>query len=183
MKPFSVISDEDFSSVNIHEVLDHVKKVSQAGFARHIRIREVYDPSLPPVFGSRDQLVQVFLNLAKNAAEAIGHDRLDGEIELKTAFRPGVRLKINGSETPVSLPLEFCVRDNGPGISDETMPRLFDPFFTTKPTGTGLGLALIAKIIGDHGGIVECDSHAGRTTFKVLMPMHVPRDGRSAEAS
>ena len=91
MKPFSVISDEEFSSVNIHEVLDHVKKVSQAGFARHIRIREVYDPSLPPVFGSRDQLVQVFLNLAKNAAEAIGHDRIDGEIELKTAFRPGVR--------------------------------------------------------------------------------------------
>ena len=132
------------------------------------------------MLGSRDQLIQVFLNLAKNAAEAIGPDRSDGEIELRTAFRPGVRLKINGSDTPVSLPLEFCVLDNGPGIAEEVMQRLFDPFVTTKATGSGLGLALIAKIIGDHGGIVECESHGSRTIFKVLMPMHAPRDGRSA---
>ncbi len=183
MKPFSTIRDEDFESVNIHAVLDHVKKVSKAGFARHIRIKESYDPSLPPVLGSRDQLIQVFLNLAKNAAEAIGPDRADGEIELRTAFRPGVRLKINGSDAPVNLPLEFCVLDNGPGIPPGVLPNLFDPFVTTKATGTGLGLALTAKIIGDHGGIVECESHAQRTTFKVLMPMHVVRDGRMPAAS
>lgn len=179
MKPFSTVSEQDFEGVNIHVVLDHVKKVAQAGFARHIRFKETYDPSLPQVFGNRDQLVQVFLNLVKNAAEAIGEDRIDGEIELRTAFRPGVRLKINGSETPVSLPLEFSVRDNGPGVPEELLPQLFDPFVTTKVTGTGLGLALTSKIVGDHGGIVECESQGSRTTFRVLMPMLAPRDGRS----
>ena len=133
------------------------------------------------MLGSRDQLIQVFLNLAKNAAEAIGPDRSDGEIELRTAFRPGVRLKINGSDAPVNLPLEFCVLDNGPGIPPGVLPHLFDPFVTTKATGTGLGLALTAKIVGDHGGIVECESHGQRTTFKVLMPMHLNRNGRPPE--
>ena len=105
------------------------------------------------MLGNRDQLVQVFLNLVKNAAEAIGETRIDGEIELSTAFRPGVRLKTPGSTCPVSLPLEFCVRDNGPGIARRSAAQLFDPFITTKATGTGLGLALVAKIVGDHGGV------------------------------
>jgi len=156
--------------VNIHVVLDHVKRLAQSGFARHIRFIEEYDPSLPPVFANRDQLIQVFLNLVKNAAEAIGETATDGEIQLSTAFRPGVRLSLPGSKSNVSLPLEFCIKDNGPGVSDDLMPHLFDPFVTTKPTGTGLGLALAAKIIGDHGGIIECESQPRRTVFRVLMP-------------
>lgn len=167
-----VFSDErpiDRVPVNIHVVLDRVKAIAANGFARKIRIVEIYDPSLPLVYANRDQLIQVFLNLVKNAAEAIGN-MPGGEITLKTAFRPGMRVSMPGSQERVSLPLEFKVQDNGSGVSEDLLPILFDPFITTKPNGSGLGLALVAKIVGEHGGIVECESTARGTSFRILMP-------------
>lgn len=168
--------------VNVHDVLDHVKRLAQSGFARHIRFSEVYDPSLPPVSGNRDQLVQVLLNLVKNAAEAIGEHAINGEVTLSTAYRPGIRMQVPGSSERIALPLEIVIRDNGPGVPHDLVQHLFDPFVTTKAQGSGLGLALVAKVIGDHGGIVECESVPRRTQFRILLPLHQLGQGSQRKA-
>ena len=167
--------------VNIHQVLEHVRLIAQNGFARQQRFVEGYDPSLPPVFGNRDQLVQVFLNLVKNAAEACPAN--GGEITLATAYQHGIRLAVPGSDTPMSLPLVVSVQDNGEGIPEDLRPHLFDAFVTTKTNGTGLGLALVAKIIGDHGGVIEFDSQPRRTVFRVRLPIYTqPRAATASKA-
>ena len=107
--------------------------------------------------------------MTKNAAEAV-KGRENPEIRLTTAFRPGVRLSVPGTKDRVTLPLEFAVEDNGDGVPEDIREHIFDPFVTTKPSGSGLGLALVAKIVGDHGGVIECESQPGHTVFRILMP-------------
>lgn len=170
MEMFSDKPHIEREEVNIHQVLEHVRRIAQNGFAKHVRFIENYDPSLPPVPGNRDQLIQVFLNLVKNAAEAI-HGQ-GGEITLTTAYQHGVRLALPGSDSRTQLPLLVSIQDNGEGIPEDLRPHLFDPFVTTKVNGTGLGLALVAKIIGDHGGIIEFSSLPKGTVFRVHLPIH-----------
>ncbi len=156
--------------INIHVILDRVKLLARNGVAKGITFTEEYDPSLPPVAGNRDQLIQVFLNLVKNAAEAL--ERVNKpEIRFSTAFRPGIRISVQGVSERISLPLEIIIEDNGPGIPPDLVPIIFDPFVTSKANGSGLGLALVAKIIGDHGGVVDMDSRPGRTRFRILLPV------------
>ena len=154
-------------AVNIHDVLDRAAKSAKAGFAGHLRFIEEYDPSLPPTVGDPDQLMQVILNLLKNAAEAA--PPVGGTIMLRTAYRAGVKVRTTrGTE---SLPLQVSISDNGGGVPEELKPHIFEPFVTSKANGTGLGLALVSKVIADHGGVISCDSAPGFTVFRMLLPV------------
>ncbi len=154
--------------VNIHDVLDRTVRAAKAGFAAHVRFTEDYDPSLPPTVGDADQLIQVFQNLIKNAAEAVPQS--GGVINIRTGFRPGVRLTIPGTKSS-GLPLEVVLTDNGRGIAQDLIESIFDPFVTTKAAGSGLGLSLVSKILAAHGGVIECESLDTGTAFRILLPV------------
>jgi len=156
--------------VNAHKVLERVRLIAENGVAKKIKFIEQYDPSLPFINGDHDQLIQIFLNLIKNAAESINHDH--GEIILRTAYQHGVKFALPGDKSQFLLPLVISIQDNGVGVPRNLNELIFDAFVTSKSNGTGLGLALVAKLIDDHGGALEFDSEPGRTIFKVLLPMH-----------
>jgi two-component system nitrogen regulation sensor histidine kinase GlnL len=168
MEEFAETSTVDRSPVNIHQVLEHVRRIAEAGFARSHSLVELYDPSLPHVDGDRDKLIQVFLNLVKNAAEAT--PAAGGQITLVTNYQHGLRMSLSNSRERLDLPITVEVRDNGPGIREDLREHLFEPFVTTKPKGSGLGLPLVAKIVGDHGGIVSFMPGEPGATFRVRLP-------------
>lgn len=171
VEQFGNLRPPDRKPVNIHDALDRARKSALVGFAAHMTILEDYDPSLPPTFADSDQLMQVFLNLIKNAAEAC---KQGGTIRLHTFYDLSLRLRrkdgISGA-----LPLNVEVIDDGPGIPPELASNIFEPFVSGRENGTGLGLALVSKIVTDHEGWITTDSAPGRTVFRVSLPM-APRE-------
>ena len=175
---FAEIGPAPEKPVNIHEALARARRVLESsGALAELNFQEVFDPSLPLVRGDFEGLVQIFLNLIKNAADAA---RIGGkEILIKTAYRHGLRLAADGRREWGALPIEVSVQDNGPGIPKELQSDIFDPFVTTKPGGHGLGLAVVAKIVGDHAGAVEFESEPFRTIFNVHLPIFYEPENRS----
>jgi two-component system nitrogen regulation sensor histidine kinase GlnL len=160
--------------VNIHDALDRARRSAIVGFAAHMTILEDYDPSLPPTLADSDQLMQVFLNLIKNAAEACGGD--GGTIRLRTFYDLSLRMRRkNGA--PAALPLNIEIVDDGPGIPPDIAAEIFEPFVSGRENGTGLGLALVSKIVSDHEGWISVDSVPGRTAFRISLPL-APREPR-----
>lgn len=154
-------------AVNIHDILERARKSAMVGFAAHMTLSEEYDPSLPPTWADGDQLLQVFLNLLKNAAQA---QPAGGRIRLRTFFEPSLRLRDpDGSGRP--LPLQVEIIDDGPGLPPNIADEIFEPFVSGRDNGTGLGLALVSKIISDHGGWISVDSTPGRTVFRISLPV------------
>lgn len=172
MEAFADDSQLTRTAINVHEPLGRVRALIANGVADGLRLREAYDPSLPPVWGDEDQLIQIFLNLTKNAAEA-AHARGDGrgEILLSSAWRPGLRVRGPDGRLTHSTPIEIRIQDNGPGVPSHLRDDLFQPFVTSKAQGAGLGLALVAKMIASHNGIIDFESEPGRTVFRVLLPV------------
>lgn len=162
-------------SVNLHDVLERTRRLAECGFADDHKIITEYDPSLPNALGDQDQLVQVILNLLKNAVEALNKSVGDGSgkptIRIRSFYDGALRITSpENSPAGLILPLQIEIEDNGPGIPEAIASQIFEPFVSGRTNGTGLGLALVSKIIADHGGWLRVESRIGRTVFRISLP-------------
>ncbi|WP_375258112.1 nitrogen regulation protein NR(II) [Citreimonas sp.] len=168
VEQFGNLSPPELQPVNLHDVLDRARRSAGLGFGAHMKIIEDYDPSLPLAQGDPDQLLQVVLNLLKNASQAADPNK-GGTIRLHSFYEHSFRLR-RADGSGQSLPLQIEVIDDGPGLPDDIRGDIFDPFVSGRENGTGLGLALVSKIISDHGGWISVDSVPGRTVFRISLP-------------
>ncbi|PRY26722.1 two-component system nitrogen regulation sensor histidine kinase GlnL [Aliiruegeria haliotis] len=178
VEQFGNLRPPQVRDVNIHDVLDRARKSAMVGFAAHMKIKEEYDPSLPPTLGDSDQLLQVFQNLLKNAAQAAGDEA--GEIRIRTFYEPSLRVR-RGGEDAARVPLQVEIVDNGPGLPPEISDDIFEPFVSGRENGTGLGLALVSKIIAEHKGWISVESVPGKTVFRVSLPVAVTNKKKGNE--
>ena len=172
VEQFGNLRPPERRAVNVHDLLDRARKSAMIGFAAHMSIVEDYDPSLPSTHVDGDQMLQVFLNLLKNAAEAAGDTK--GTIRVRTFYEMSLRLR--RKDGTGSLPLQVEIIDDGPGLPPEIAQDVFDPFISSRANGTGLGLALVSKIISDHDGWISVDSVPGRTVFRISLPVAPKED-------
>ncbi len=152
--------------VNIHEVLEHVRKISRVGSPQNLQIRIDYDPSIPEFISDRDRLVQVLLNIVGNAINATGES---GDI----VFRSRVisSFTIGGDRHPLVAAIEII--DNGPGVPEALIDQIFYPMVSGTAAGSGLGLSIAQSIMNQLGGLIECRSEPGNTAFTVLIPLEI----------
>lgn len=168
VEQFGNLRPPERKPVNVHDLLDRARKSASVGFAASMKITEEFDPSLPPTYVDGDQMLQVFLNLLKNATEA--NDKDPGHIRIRTFYDLSLRLRRkDGSGNP--LPLQVEIIDDGPGLPPEIAADIFEPFVSGRENGTGLGLALVSKIISEQEGWITVDSVPGRTVFRISLPI------------
>lgn len=173
VEQFGRMKPPECHAVNIHDILDRARRSAELGFASHMRISEEFDPSLPPVWADADQLVQVFLNLLRNAAEASGAQ--GGRIRIRTFY--DLTLRLRREDGSRALPVQVEISDDGPGIPPVILEDIFDPFVSGRENGTGLGLALVSRIVADHEGWIGVESQPGRTTFRIALPKAQVKEG------
>ncbi len=172
VEQFGNLRPPERHAVNIHDLLDRARKSANVGFGAHMSFVELYDPSLPATYVDGDQMLQVFLNLLKNASEA--SKGAPGVIQIRTFYEQSLRLR--RKDGTASLPLQVEISDDGPGLPPEIAAEVFEPFVSGRENGTGLGLALVSKIISDHEGWISVDSVPGRTVFRISLPVAPKED-------
>jgi two-component system nitrogen regulation sensor histidine kinase GlnL len=177
VEQFGNLQEPGFQAVNLHDILDRARRSTALGAGAHMKFVEDYDPSLPLAWGDPDQLLQVVLNLLKNASEAA--DKCGGTIRIRTFFEHSFRLR-RSDGTGKSLPLQIEIIDDGPGLPPAIRDDVFDPFVSGRENGTGLGLALVSKIISDHNGWISVSSVPGKTVFRLSLS-RVPRESGKKE--